>query len=139
MKYLALDLGTKTLGLAISDQEGLISLPYKTIHYNNYENLIDELTQIIEKEKIEEMVIGFPKNMNNTIGERANQVLEFKKILDNKFSLTIHLFDERLSTMEAEKYLIQANMRRNKRKKVIDNIAASIILDSFLRRNKNGR
>lgn len=139
MKCLGLDLGTKTLGLAISDSLGMISSPYKTIKYSNYEHLISELKEIIILECIDKIIIGLPKNMNNTFGPRANQVLEFKKILENTISNEIILVDERLSTMEAEKYLLEGDMSRKKRKEKIDSIAASIILETYLRRKENGK
>ncbi len=139
MKYLGLDLGTKTLGLAITDKLGLIASPYKTILYQNYEELIIELKKIIELENITKLILGFPKNMNNSIGPRANEVLKFKEILENNISSEVILVDERLSTKEANNYLIEADMRRNKRKKKIDSVAASIILETYIRSENNGR
>lgn len=139
MKCLGLDLGTKTLGLAISDRLGMISSPYKTLKYNEMNSLINELISIIEAEKIDVLVLGLPKNMNNTLGSSAERVLEFKELLSNKTDKEIILIDERLTTMQAEKYLIESNMRRDNRKKVIDSVAASIILDSYLRRTKDGK
>ena len=139
MKYLGLDLGTKTLGLAITDKLGLIASPYKTINYNNYEELIKELKKIVEEEKIDKLILGLPKNMNNTLGDRAKQTIEFKKLLEMNFTLEIILVDERLSTKEATSYLLEANMRRKKRKTKIDAVAASIILESYMRREKNGK
>ena len=138
MKCLGLDLGTKTLGLAISDRLGMISSPYKTLKYNEMDSLINELISIIEEEKIDVLVLGLPKNMNNTLGSSAERVLEFKELLSKKTDKEIILIDERLTTMQAEKYLIESNMRRDNRKKVIDSVAASIILDSYLRRTKDG-
>lgn len=139
MKYLGLDLGTKTLGLAITDKLGLIASPYKTILYQNYEELIIELKKIIELENITKLILGFPKNMNNSIGPRANEVLKFKEILEKNISSEVILVDERLSTKEANNYLIEADMRRNKRKKKIDSVAASIILETYIRSENNGR
>lgn len=139
MKCLGLDLGTKTLGLAISDRLGMISSPYKTLKYNEMNSLINELISIIEAEKIDVLVLGLPKNMNNTLGSSAERVLEFKELLSNKTDKEIILIDERMTTMQAEKYLIESNMRRDNRKKVIDSVAASIILDSYLRRTKDGK
>ncbi len=139
MKYLGLDLGSKTLGLAISDRLGLISSPYKVLRYNDINDLVIELKEIINKEQINKLVLGLPKNMNNTIGPRAEKTLEFKKIIENEFNLEVILEDERLSTVEAERHLINSNVRRENRKKVIDSIAASIILDSHLRRINHER
>lgn len=137
MKYLGLDLGTKTLGLALSDKLGIISSPYKTLFYNDYNNLILELKNIIQCEQVDALVLGMPKNMNNSIGKRAEETLNFSNLLQNEISLPLYLVDERLSTVEAENLLISGDVRRKNRKKVIDSIAASIILETFLERNKN--
>lgn len=136
MKYLALDLGTKTLGLAISDKLGIIASPYKVLRYDDINKLIDELLVIIEKENVDELVLGLPKNMNNSLGFASERSLNFKTILETKCSLPIHLVDERLSTMEAENILISNDTSRQKRKKIIDAYAASIILDTFLKSKK---
>lgn len=137
MKYLGLDLGTKTLGLALSDKLGIISSPYKTLFYNDYKDLILELKNIIQCEQVDVLVLGMPKNMNNSIGKRAEETLNFSNLLQNEISLPLYLVDERLSTVEAENLLISGDVRRKNRKKVIDSIAASIILETFLERNKN--
>ena len=129
-----MDLGTKTLGLAISDKLGIIASPYKLIKYQNISKLIDEVLVILEKEKIEAIVLGLPKNMNNTLGPAAERSLEFKKLLESKSKLDIFLVDERLSTVEAENILIKADISRKKRKKIIDEVSASIILDTYLRK-----
>lgn len=136
MKYLGLDLGTKTLGLAITDALGIISSPYKVIRYDNIDSLIDELLIIIKKENVSELVLGLPKNMNNSLGFAAERSLNFKTELEKKCDLPIHLVDERLSTMEAENILLSSDTSRNKRKKIIDAYAASIILDTFLKSKK---
>lgn len=139
MRYLGADLGTKTLGLAKSDKTGIISSPYKLIRYNDINKLIDEVLEIIIKEKIDAIVLGFPKNMNNTLGPAAERTMAFKELLESKTDLNIHLVDERLSTVEAEKMLITADVSRKNRKKVIDEVSASIILDTYLRKlGKNG-
>lgn len=137
MKYLGLDLGTKTLGLALSDKLGIISSPYKTLFYIDYNDLILELKNIIQCEQVDALVLGMPKNMNNSIGKRAEETLNFSNLLQNEISLPLYLVDERLSTVEAENLLISGDVRRKNRKKVIDSIAASIILETFLERNKN--
>ena len=133
MKYLGMDLGTKTLGLAITDKLGIISSPFKVLRYNDIDVLIDELLNIINEESVDELVLGLPKNMNNSLGFASERSLEFKKVLETKCSLPIHLVDERLSTMEAENFLISSDTSREKRKKIIDAYAASIILDTFLK------
>lgn len=134
MKCLGMDLGTKTLGLATSDRLGLISSPYKTIRYDDINSLVDEVLKIINEEHIEQLVLGYPKNMNNSLGFAVERTNEFKELLQTKTNLPIALIDERLSTVEAENMLISSDVSRKSRKKVIDSIAASIILDTYLRR-----
>lgn len=134
MKHLGMDLGTKTLGLATSDKLGIIASPYKLIRYHDLDLLINELLTIINEEKIEVLVLGYPKNMDNTLGFAVKRTLEFKELLQKKCHLPLHLIDERLSTVEAEQMLIDANVSRKKRKNIIDEVSASIILDTYLRK-----
>lgn len=134
MKCLGMDLGTKTLGLATSDKLGVIASPYKTLRYEDIDSLVDEVLKIINDEHIEQLVLGYPKNMNNSLGFAVERTNEFQKILQSKTNLPIELIDERLSTVEAENMLISSDVSRKSRKKVIDSIAASIILDTYLRR-----
>lgn len=136
MKCLGMDLGTKTLGLATSDALGLIASPYKTIRYEDMTLLLDEVEKVITTEHIDTLVLGYPKNMNNTLGEAVERTLVFKELVENRFHMEVHLIDERLSTVEAENMLISSDVSRKSRKKVIDSIAASIILDTYLRMKK---
>lgn len=136
MKYLAMDLGTKTCGLALSDKLGIIASPYKVIRYTNVDELIKEIKNIIDLENVDELVLGLPKNMNNSLGFASERSLSFKSELEKCVDLKIHLVDERLSTMEAENILISNDTSRGKRKKIIDAYAASIILDTFLKSKK---
>ena len=133
MRYLGLDLGTKTLGVAITDKTGAISSPYETIKFSNINEAIDKVLNIIKDKEIDEIALGLPKNMDNSLGFASQRSLDFKKELESKTDIKINLVDERLSTMEAESYLIGEGMRREKRKKVIDAVAASVILDTFIR------
>ena len=139
MRYLGLDLGTKTLGISISET-GIISNPLIILRHNeDFDYLIDELKKIIIDKKIDVLVLGLPKNMNNTIGERGEMVLKFKEKLE-VFNLPIILEDERLTTRVAESILIDADVSRKKRKKVIDKMAANVILQSYLDKGGyNGR
>ena len=139
MKYLGLDLGTRTLGLSISDLTHTIATTYKTIRYeeDDYEYLIQELKNIIEQEQIEKLVLGLPKNMNNTIGESAERCLNFKKLIEERLNIEVEMQDERLTTVEATNYMLEANVSRKKRKKKIDSLAANIILQSYLDRKKD--
>ena len=137
MRYLGLDLGTKTLGLSISDKTGLIATSLFTIKHNlDFDYLIEELKKVDIEKEINALVLGFPKNMNNSIGEKGELVLEFKKKLEENFNIPVFLEDERLTTKVAENILIQADMSRKKRKKIIDKVAANVILQSFLDKRK---
>lgn len=135
MRCLGLDLGTKTLGLAISDKSNTISSPYKVLRYNNedYDILFKELDIIIKQNNITDLVLGLPKNMNNTLGFASERSLKFKKALEERYKVEVILIDERLSTVEATNYLLEADTSRKKRKEVVDGIAASIILETYLR------
>ena len=135
MRWLGLDLGTKTLGLALSDKSNLIASPFKVLRWDgeNYDLLFKELDSIIEDNQITDLVLGLPKNMNNTLGFAAERSLKFKEALEERYKLNITLIDERLSTVEATNYLLDADMSRKKRKQVVDGVAASIILDTYLK------
>lgn len=140
MRYLGLDLGTKTLGLSLSDKTGLIASFYGTIRFNenNYDSLIPKLKEIIEKEKVQKIVLGLPKHMNNDFGERASITTEFGKKINKELNIEVVMQDERRSTIEATNYLLEANVSRKKRKEKVDSVAANIILQTYLdRRNKN--
>jgi putative Holliday junction resolvase len=136
MRYLGLDLGTKTLGLAMTDKTNTISSPYKTIRYKTYDELIKELKEIIIAKNVSKLILGYPKNMNNSLGFAVERTNSFKKVLEDNFDLPIILIDERLSTLEAENILISTDTKRIKRKEVIDAYAAAIILDTFLKESR---
>lgn len=133
MRYLGLDLGSRTLGIAVSDVLGIVASTYSTIrHEEEYDKLIDEVVHLAYELKIGAIVLGFPKNMNNTIGPKGELSLAFKEKLEKKLDIPIYLQDERLSTKSAHDVLISGNMSRKKRKKVVDSVAATIILQSYL-------
>lgn len=138
MKYLGLDLGTRSLGLSISDSTKTVATTYGTVRFDNYDEAIDELATIMEKEPIEKFVLGYPINMNGSIGPRALETEEFKKRLEDVFGVEVVFQDERLSTKEADGYMIKADMSRKKRKKKIDSLAANIILQTYLDKEKGG-
>ena len=141
MRYLGLDLGTRTLGLSLSDTTFTIASTLKTIRFdeNNYEFLLNELESVIKDYSIAKLILGYPKNMNNTIGERCETTLKFKDMLENKFSIPVILQDERLSTVEATNYMIAADISRKKRKKKVDALAANIILQTYLDKERGGK
>ena len=136
LEYLGLDLGKKSLGIAISDRTGLIATFYKNIRYEDENKLIEELLQIINKEEIDKIVLGYPKNMDNSEGFRAQETKDFMNKLQAKTDKEIILQDERLSTRMAESVLIGADISRKKRKKVIDGLSAVVILKSYLDRKE---
>lgn len=138
MRYLGLDLGTRTLGTSISDPTLTIASTYKTIRFedSNYDSLLPVIKEIVEEFKISKIVLGLPKNMNNTLGFRSVETIEFKEKLEKYLNMEIILQDERLSTVEATNYLIEADMSRKKRKKKVDSVAANIILQTYLDKMK---
>ena len=135
MKYLGLDLGSRTLGIAVSDSTGLIASNYKTIRHNEeYDKLLPEVKNIAEELNVSAIVLGFPKNMNNTIGPKGELSLDFKEKLEKIINIPVVLQDERLSTKSALDTLIKGNVSRKDRKKVVDSVAATIILQTYLDR-----
>ena len=132
MRYLGLDYGTKTVGLAVSDRTGFLASNYGVIRYSDTSEIFKELERIIKDEKIEAFVLGYPKNMNNTVGERAIACEEFAKNLERRTGLEVIMWDERLTTVSAEKALMESGVRRENRKAVIDQIAAVFILQGYL-------
>ena len=134
MRYLGLDLGSKTLGIAISDSTLTIASTLKTLYFdeNDYDSLIEPLKQIIEENDIIKIILGYPLNMNGTIGERAEISIAFKEKLENNLKIEVILQDERLTSVISNQVLIDADMSRKKRKKKVDGIAASLILQSYL-------
>ena len=137
MKYLGLDLGSKTLGVAVSDKTGVIASSYKIIRHNEeYDRLLVEVKNLVQDLEIDAIVLGFPKNMNGSIGPKGELSMSFKSGLEKIVSIPIYLQDERLSTKSATDMLIEGNVSRKKRKKVIDAVAATIILQTYLDRRE---
>ncbi|MBO8177576.1 Holliday junction resolvase RuvX [Aeribacillus pallidus] len=134
MRVLGLDVGSKTVGVALSDELGWTAQGLETIPINEEEQEFGfkRLAEIIDEYNVEKIVVGFPKNMNNTVGPRGEAAQHYAKLLEKKFGLPVILWDERLSTMAAERVLLQADVSRKKRKKVIDKMAAVMILQGYL-------
>jgi putative Holliday junction resolvase len=132
MKYMGLDMGNRTCGVSFS--EGRIATAYETIRFpeKSFEACLSQLRQIITEKKVENIVMGLPKNMNGTLGPQSDYVLEFKKRLEDNFHLPVFLFDERLSTVEVTKVMVSCDLSREKRKKRVDTLAAVLILQSYL-------
>ena len=142
MRILGLDFGDKTIGVAVSDPFLMIAQALEVIerkNENEFKAPMRRLAEIIEEYEISKIVLGMPKNMNNTEGERCVKTLDFKERLNKRFPLLpVILQDERLSTVAAEKSLISAGMRREERKKVIDKMAAHYILQGYLDQRSEG-
>lgn len=134
MRYLGLDLGSKTLGISISDRTNTIASVYTTIYFkeNDYDSLFPIIKDIIDKEGITAIILGFPKNMNNTIGKRAEITLEFRDKLKSIIGIDVYLMDERLTSVISNNVLISADISRKKRKKKVDGMASVLILQSYL-------
>ena len=139
MRYLGLDLGSKTLGMSISDITGLIASNLGTINFldEDYDSLLIPLKKVIDENDVEKIVLGYPKNMNNTLGTRAMITLEFKEKLEREFGIEVIMEDERLTSVISNNVLISADISRKKRKKKVDGIAAVLILQSYLDRINN--
>lgn len=138
MRYLGLDLGTKTLGVAITDKTGTIARFLKVIHFKSedYDKALQEIVEIVKEYDIKKIALGLPKNMNNSLGFASERSLKFKEKLEELIDIPIILIDERLSTVEAENILLDADMSRKKRKKVIDGVAAQIILETLIKKEE---
>ncbi|MGQ9508806.1 MAG: Holliday junction resolvase RuvX [Thermodesulfobacteriota bacterium] len=136
MRIMGLDIGTKTIGVAISDELGLTAQGLKTIIRKSKEKDFSEISTLISQFQIEKIVVGLPKNMNGTLGKQAELVLKFIEELKEKVSISVEIWDERLSTVEANRTLLQADLSRSKRKRVIDKLAASLILQGYLDRRR---
>ena len=147
MRIMGLDYGSKTVGVAVSDQLKLTAQGVETIwrkSENKLRQTLARIEELIKEYEVETIVLGLPKNMNDTIGDRAAKTLEFKDALEKRTGLIVVMEDERLTTVEAKRVLIEAGVRREDRKKRIDEIAAGFILQGYLdelyhQRNKNLR
>lgn len=131
-RVMGLDVGNKTIGVAVSDPLGITAQGITTIRRKGIKSDFEELKKIIEEYEIKEIVVGLPKNMNNTIGPQGEKVLKFVEKLKNNFTLEVIMQDERLTTVSAERTLISADVSRAKRKEVIDKVAATYILQAYL-------
>ena len=133
MRCLGLDVGTRTIGIAASDALGMIANGVETIHRTSLERDFIRLGELIKEYEASVLVVGYPKNMNGYIGERAQNCAALAEQLKEKFAnVEVVLWDERLTTVAAHRVLIEADMSRNKRKKVVDTVAATIILQNYL-------
>lgn len=135
MRVMGLDYGSKTVGVAISDPLGITAQGIETIERkeeNKLRKTLARIEDLVKEYEVEKIVLGFPKNMNNTIGERAEKSLEFQAMLERRIGIPVIMWDERLTTIEAERTLMESNVRRENRKKYVDKIAAVFILQGYL-------
>ena len=135
MRVMGLDYGSKTVGVAVSDPFGWTAQGVETIvrkEENKLRQTLARIEALVQEYEVEKIVLGFPKNMNSTLGERTQKTLEFKEKLEKRIGLPIIMWDERLTTVEAERTLIESNVRREDRKKYVDKIAAVFILQGYL-------
>ncbi|HWK24362.1 MAG TPA: Holliday junction resolvase RuvX [Ureibacillus sp.] len=134
MRIMGLDVGSKTVGVAISDALGWTAQGIETVKIDEEAGDfgIERIKELVKEYAVTEFVVGFPKNMNNTVGPRGEASNNYKLLLEETFHLPVKLWDERLTTMAAERMLIEADVSRKKRKKVIDKMAAVMILQGYL-------
>ncbi|MGN0400490.1 MAG: Holliday junction resolvase RuvX [Blautia sp.] len=135
MRIMGLDYGSKTIGVAISDPLGLTAQGIEIIRReeeNKLRKSLRRIEELIAEYQVEEIVLGFPKNMNNTIGERAEKSLQLKEMLEKRCGLPVIMWDERLTTVEANRTLMESGVRRENRSKYVDMIAAVFILQGYL-------
>ena len=136
-RIMGLDVGDKTIGVAVSDLMGLTAQGVKTVKRVGKKKDIEELKAIIKERQVTKIVSGLPKNMNGTLGPQGEKVIKFCELLEQETGIKIEYWDERLSTVAAERTLIQGNVRRENTKGVIDMVAAVIILQGYLDRQRN--
>jgi putative holliday junction resolvase len=134
MRTMGLDVGSKTVGIALSDAFGWTAQGLETLKINEEENVFgfEELGKIIKEHEVSKIVVGLPKNMNGTIGPRGEASQFYARELEERFGIPVILWDERLTTVAAERVLLEADVSRKKRKKVIDKMAAMMILQGYL-------
>lgn len=138
MKYLGLDLGNRTCGVSVSDDSGIIATSMYTVRFfeKDLDNCLKQIIEIANEKKIDKFVMGYPINMNGTIGPQAEYVESFKKMLEEATNKEVILYDERLTTIEAHRIMLEADMSRNKRKQKVDTLAATLILQAYLDSNR---
>lgn len=135
MRILGLDYGSVTVGVAVSDALRVTAQPLETItrkDENKLRQTCARIEQLIAEYEVESIVLGYPKNMNDSVGERAEKTEEFKAMLERRTGLPVTLWDERLTTVAAERVLMESGVRRENRKAVIDQVAAALILQGYL-------
>ena len=139
MRIMAIDYGDAHTGVAISDLTGLLAGYTDTIHTRRQEELVRRLGELIDEYGVTELVLGYPKNMDGSAGPRAEKAAAFAEVLEAAFSLPVHLWDERRTTVDAHNILFAAGQNARKRKKTVDAVAASLMLEGYLAFRRNSR
>ena len=132
MRILGLDIGSKRIGVAISDALGIIAQAHSTLEREKCADIVELLKEIVKREGVEEIVVGLPLNMDGSYGSMAKEVISFSDNLKEKLNIPIKLWDERMSTIQVERLMIKGDLTRRKRKKRIDKLAAQVVLQSYL-------
>ncbi len=139
MRILGLDYGDSRIGVAVSDPMGWTAQGLKTIRNKGNNHVIDELAKIIDQYDVEKIVLGLPKNMDGSLGERAERTILFKAVLENKLDIMVEEWDERLTTAAAGRTMIETGLKRSKKKGMVDKLSAIYILQGYLDRYKKDR
>jgi len=132
MRILGLDIGDKRIGVSVSDELGITAQGRENIHRESDDQAIEEICNLVNQLRIEEVVVGMPKNMNGTLGPQAEKVMKFSKALASSARIPIKHWDERLTTVIAQRSLMTLNVKRRKKKKKVDRIASQLILQGYM-------
>lgn len=137
MRIMSVDFGDSRTGIAVCDKSEMLASPLTVITEYNFERCAEKVAELAKREQAELIVVGYPKNMNNTIGERAEKCQKFAELVSGLSGISTELWDERSTTVTAHNYLNETNVRGKKRKAVVDAVAATIILETYLAYRKN--
>ena len=137
MKIMGVDFGDSRTGIAMCDKSEFLASPLTVIFEKNFDRCLEKTAELVKNEKAELIVVGYPKNMNNTVGERAEKCALFGEKLKEMTGIEVVMWDERCTTVSAHNYLNEVNVRGKKRKNVVDAVAAVIILESYMEFRKN--
>lgn len=140
MKIMGLDLGSKTIGVALSDSLGMFAHPLKAFYFrnNNLDEALEIVSNLIKEHNVKTIVLGLPKNMDGSIGFQAQYCLDFKDMVEKELKVEVVMIDERLTSVIADRTMMSADLDNRKRKKLVDKVAAAIILQSYLDGAKKG-
>ena len=132
MIIMAIDLGNSRTGISLCDKSEILSYPLCTLEEKNKCELINKIYELSKKHSVESIVLGFPKNMNGSIGEKAEEIIDFRESLLKKVKINVILWDERLTTVSAQRNFVQMNINSKKSRKIIDAASACLILENYL-------